>query len=583
MAFVLLTRWPYRGGILEEYDSANYAFALDRIDPEAHAPHPPGYILFVWASRLVHLFVSEPVRALATVNVLSGVAVAALLYALLRLGMSRGEAAVASFAALSAAQVWFQQTRPMEDSFAFAAMLAAALPLALAIHRHRRAVLPGFFLAGFVLGAKQVLALFLFALACRALWTWLREDRGLALRAVGASVLGVLIWLVPLCVYTGSFANYLWWGWGQVLWLDREALVTNPPLLSERLHAVFVVPWAMPVWAWLWVPAVWGAVVAWRERPRLRFLFWLLLPILAVRIFALGQWPRFSIYYLPFLLAFVVVAASDLGKRFIPATTALGRVVVAASAAAALWVWADKQARFILPTLKILRDGPSPVAEAIRTAKSRFDPRESMIVVPIHNRVVLRQAEYYGSRAGFAVVEERDLKGPELRGRQHLLVLYGSGRVRVDGRWAAGPTRLATFSLPLTRWTEVSLWDDVWDVGLAEQTGAFVRFVDWAEDPDGALVAAARAHRVDVLRPPEQGFTLRLRVDEKRATRSGRYRINREAWRRFARDEDEIVLRVLPDQVINNRVRIALRPACAPGTRECLRVVDWKIDEDPRS
>ena len=70
-----------------------------------------------------------------------------------------------------------------------------------------------------------------------------------------------LIWLLPLCWYTGSFLKYLEWGWGQVLWLDREALVTNAPLLADRVHAVLVIPWAVASFAWLWLAAAWGAFV----------------------------------------------------------------------------------------------------------------------------------------------------------------------------------------------------------------------------------------------------------------------------------------------------------------------------------
>lgn len=583
MALAFLTRWPLRGGILEEYDSANYAFALDRIDAEQHWPHPPGYILFVWASRLAHVLVAEPVRSLATVNAISGVVATGLLFVLFRLALSRSEALWASIATLTAAQVWFQQTRPLEDAFAFACLLAAALPLALALLGRRGAVLPAFFLAGLVPGAKQLLALFLFPLACRTLWVWWGRDRALALRAAAASALGASIWLVPLCYYTGSFLNYLTWGWGQVLWLDQEALVTNAPLLSERLHSVFVVPWAIPSFAWLWLASAWGAVVVWHERPSWRFMFWLLAPILALRLFALGQWPRFSIYYLPFLLAFVVVAATDVARRLSPMTRHLGegsrRAIGFTLVAAGLALWTVEQARFILPTLRSLRDGPSPVAEAIRVARSHVGPRSTLVIVPSNNRVVLRQAEYYGSRAGFDVVEENKLEGPEMRTRKHLLYLFGNGRARVDSRWVGALTPLAAFTLPQPRWKDLSLWEEAWDVGLAEQAGSFVRFVGWTEVDGGVLVAGRGASRIDVLRPPERGLVLRLEL-EGSTPDSGRYRVNRQPWRRVFARNGELALRVAASEIVNNRVWLSIRPFCPkPTDGGCLRVADWTLDE----
>ena len=41
---VALTVWPLRSRHLFSWDSANYAFAVERIDISAHRPHPPGYL-----------------------------------------------------------------------------------------------------------------------------------------------------------------------------------------------------------------------------------------------------------------------------------------------------------------------------------------------------------------------------------------------------------------------------------------------------------------------------------------------------------------------------------------------------------
>lgn len=587
MGLVALTRWPLRGTILEEYDSANYAFAVDKIDVEDHAPHPPGYILFVWASWAAHLFVKEPIEALATVNVVFGILTAALLYALLRLAMNRGEALVACLASLSAAHVWFQQTRPMEDSFAFGCILAAALGLCLALLGERRAVLPAFFLAGLVPGAKQLLALFLFPLALRTLIAWWKQDRRLALQAVGASLAGAAIWLVPLCYYTGGFVEYLLWGWGQVLWLDREALVTNTPILSHRMYSVFVTPFALPAYVWLWLPAAWGALVAWGERPRMRGLFWLVTPILLIRAFALGHWPRFSLYYLPFLLAFVVIAAVDLGRRagrHVPLGARWRAALVAAVVSVALFTWAEDQMRYILPTMKTLHAGPSPVGEAIRMVQSRFNPQDTLLVVPSSHRVVLRQVEYYGRRAGYDVVEDRLLRGSDIRKRPHVLAVYGGGRPTVDNRWTGGIELLGGFMLPLMpRWVEISMWGEVWNVGVVEQEGMFLRFVHWTETDDGILEAGPRPGRIDVLRPSDAGFEVHLKVEPKDAVRGGRYRVNRRIWRRFSSSEEGIVLPIVAEDFAGSNVAsIVIRPACAQADRrDCLRIRDWKLEENP--
>src|SRR5438094_7168570 len=56
-ALVFITRWPFRSHFLFSWDSANFALALDKIDIAMHRPHPPGYLGYVFAGRLLqHVF-----------------------------------------------------------------------------------------------------------------------------------------------------------------------------------------------------------------------------------------------------------------------------------------------------------------------------------------------------------------------------------------------------------------------------------------------------------------------------------------------------------------------------------------------
>jgi hypothetical protein len=52
-----VSRWPFRSHALFSWDSANFAMALDRIDIAMHRPHPPGYLGYVFAGRILqHVF-----------------------------------------------------------------------------------------------------------------------------------------------------------------------------------------------------------------------------------------------------------------------------------------------------------------------------------------------------------------------------------------------------------------------------------------------------------------------------------------------------------------------------------------------
>jgi Protein of unknown function (DUF2723) len=70
LAFVFLTRWPFRSHALFSWDSANYALALERIDIRAHRPHPPGYLGYVLVGRALNGIVRDPNAALVMWNVL---------------------------------------------------------------------------------------------------------------------------------------------------------------------------------------------------------------------------------------------------------------------------------------------------------------------------------------------------------------------------------------------------------------------------------------------------------------------------------------------------------------------------------
>ena len=61
---------------LDDWDSVNFAFALDDFDVVHHQPHPPGYPLYVAAGKLIHRVVAGHAAALTLVSALAGAAAA---------------------------------------------------------------------------------------------------------------------------------------------------------------------------------------------------------------------------------------------------------------------------------------------------------------------------------------------------------------------------------------------------------------------------------------------------------------------------------------------------------------------------
>src|SRR5256885_16496689 len=64
----VVSRIPLRAHLLPTWDAVQFALALERYDVVAHRPHPPGYILYVAAPRIVDAFVGDATERLGGVS-----------------------------------------------------------------------------------------------------------------------------------------------------------------------------------------------------------------------------------------------------------------------------------------------------------------------------------------------------------------------------------------------------------------------------------------------------------------------------------------------------------------------------------
>jgi hypothetical protein len=109
--FVFVSRWPFRSHALFSWDSANFAMALDRIDIAMHRPHPPGYLGYVFAARILRHVFPDANTALVAWNVIA-TALAALITALFAFdvadpGRRRLTMIAAAMIVLTSPLVWF--------------------------------------------------------------------------------------------------------------------------------------------------------------------------------------------------------------------------------------------------------------------------------------------------------------------------------------------------------------------------------------------------------------------------------------------------------------------------------------------
>jgi hypothetical protein len=96
-----MTRTPY------EWDSVNYALALDHFSIPDGQPHAPGYLFYVLAGKLLHLFIQNPITALNVLNLVLGVVALTACYRCAKLLSSRRAGIMAAFLFTASPLAWF--------------------------------------------------------------------------------------------------------------------------------------------------------------------------------------------------------------------------------------------------------------------------------------------------------------------------------------------------------------------------------------------------------------------------------------------------------------------------------------------
>jgi Protein of unknown function (DUF2723) len=343
---------------LEDIDSVNFALGVRDFDVAKHQPHPPGYPVFIALAK-VSTAVMERVgpahaapTALGLLSAIAGAASIPLLFLLFRQLADDDIVAWWGMAiAVCSPLFWFTALRPLSDMTGLAFAVASQW-LVLSAWRDRESrpglktrpydeaagsqrLLAGAVLCGLAAGVRvQTLMLTAPLLVAVLAWPGTRlsfKDRGLA---VGAAVLGALVWAVPLLAANGGVGGYLAALGTQagedfsgvvMLWTTRQARVAVDAVLNSV------------VWPWkeFWT----GTVVVIVAIVGMARLAWRMPTRFVLLIVAFGPYEIFHLlfhetatmrYALPIVLpvAFLVAyAAAGLG-RIATAATAISLIGV---------------------------------------------------------------------------------------------------------------------------------------------------------------------------------------------------------------------------------------------------------------
>jgi hypothetical protein len=228
-----------------------------------------------------------------------------------------------------------------------------------------------------------------------------------------------------------------------------------------------------------------------------------------VRFALLGYWPRFSIYYAPLVLLLAVYGfaslASSLGRRA-PLAAAAGLVLLA--------FWCDGQTRAVLPTLAAFHRATAPVESALRYARDRYEPEETLVISDY--ALLGRHAEYYAPRYGLAYAKESELQPAQIKAVRHILKLQVDPVARAGASWSSDVTPLGTWMENVPRWREFSPAAGAWQASLFELRGALAVFRNWRKEEDArrgtVRYPRATGSSITVLHAPASGFDLRLKL-----------------------------------------------------------------------
>jgi hypothetical protein len=208
LAIFALTRSHW----LDEWDSVNFALALDDFDVAKHQPHPPGYAIYVAAGKLIHLVIADHAAALTLVSSLAGAAVGAMFYVLLRRQSAWPVALCATVLMALSPLFWLQSGLALTDMFGMIFVVAFLLvedayPQTPDGERLRRIACG--IIVGLSLGARPHFTLLIVVYWCMRGWSARPVRAAQVWTAVAGVAAGVAAWLIPASFATNGLDAYL--------------------------------------------------------------------------------------------------------------------------------------------------------------------------------------------------------------------------------------------------------------------------------------------------------------------------------------------------------------------------------------
>lgn len=340
----IISRLPFRGEILYHWDSINFAYAIQEFDVAKGQPHVPGYILYVYLTRLVDFMFQDAQLTLTTISIVSSGLAVAWLYLLGKEMFNQTIGLIAALFLASSPLFWFYGEIALPHSLDTFAVILSAWFLYRLMDGQLQLAIPTAICLGIAGGFRPQTQVFLapLILFVGLRLCWQRDIKTITTLIIAIVVLGVvdLVWFVPLLWLNGGPTEYF-----EIMgnFSDRFQTTTSvfkgAGLFGLTRNVTKLTLYTLYGWGLAIIPA--GMAVGWlaykRDVPYLfrdkRFwfaFFWVMPSFLYYLLIHMGQ-QGLVFVYLPMLLLLSAVGlnyiASSIEIPYVGQMVAIGAIV----------------------------------------------------------------------------------------------------------------------------------------------------------------------------------------------------------------------------------------------------------------
>ncbi|MBZ8179790.1 ArnT family glycosyltransferase [Oscillatoria salina] len=415
----IIWRLPFQSKILHEWDSVNFALALDKYDLRLHQPHPPGmFFLYILSGRLFNFFLDDPNASLVWVSTIATGFAAATIFILGQTWFGRQTGSTIALLMLSSPLIWFQGEVALSYMLEFFWVLLIVWGCYHLRYGNKLVFFSTAIFLGLAGGIRPNTPFFLFPLWAIAVFLGCREHKYKFTDVILAVILGLIsvcVWLIPMVASSGGIDEF--WQTMQP-WLEKhpkdgigrslldednvsslEGVYLNFKLLLEAV--LYGIGFGL-------FPLIWWLGDS-RKQLKQKFLKdW--------------RWQTLLIWLLPGLIYLIFVHIKRLGHSFTILPVFIIIAGIAIAEASKSWQKKQQKAKVILPGIIFLGNilfftlGPANwqtslptwetiiqydryISERVAAISRRFSPTETMVLTTGRNGRIREfyLAEYSGT------------------------------------------------------------------------------------------------------------------------------------------------------------------------------------------